>query len=69
MLENIFLGKASRTMMPLGGASPVHGTTNLPQNNVQSSANITTTNSSNKSNNLVTTNLKKLKIKKLFFVF
>lgn len=41
-------------MMPLGGASPVHGSGNLPQSTVQSSANLTPTNASNKSNNVVT---------------
>lgn len=40
-------------MMPIGGASPVHGSGNLPQSNVQNSANLTPTSTSNKSSNNV----------------
>lgn len=54
-LPLISIGAVLNTMMPLGGASPVHSSGNIPQSNTQASTNITT-NASNKSNNVVISN-------------
>lgn len=40
-------------MMPLGGASPVHGSGNLSQNNITNSSNLSALSTSNKSSNSV----------------